>query len=127
MTIKQKLTNTLLWGFVLWFVGYVAGIILFMVVPNGYIGWVISPLATLFMVWVVLKKVKRPELSCYFGLGFVWTIMAVALDYIFIVKLFNSKEYYQSDVFLYYVLTLILPLCVGYWKYKKKLPEDTLF
>jgi membrane protein DedA with SNARE-associated domain len=127
MTIKEKLTNTLLWGFVLWFVGYVAGIALFMLVPKEYIGWFITPFATVLMVWVVLKKVRRPELSCYFGVGLLWTIMAVVLDYLFIVKLFNSNEYYKLDVFLYYALTLILPLCVGYWKYKKKLPGDTLF
>ena len=118
----------LFWGFILWLMGYVAGIVLFFVVPKDYIGWVITPLATVFTIWVLMYKVKRPELMCYFGTGFVWTVMAIVLDYVFNVVLFKiGNSYYQPDVFLYYLLTFTLPIMVGYWKFKHKAPNAELF
>lgn len=128
MSIKEKLSNTFVWGFVLWLIGYIAGFILFFVVPKTYIGWVITPFATILTVWVIMKKVRRPELMCYFGLGLLWTLMAIGLDYVFIVKMLKTgTEYYKPDVFLYYILTFILPMIVGYWKYKNKSPKAKLF
>jgi hypothetical protein len=119
MTNKEKFINTLLWGLALWFVGYVLGIILFFVVPKDMIGWVITPLATLMTVWVLLKNIKRPEFMDYFGIGVVWTVIAMIMDFIFLVVLFKTgAAYYKPDVLLYYFLTFTLPLAVGYWKFK---------
>lgn len=128
MSIKDKLLNTIIWGFVLWLVGYIAGFILFFVVPKEYIGWIIMPFATVLTIWVLMKKVKRPELMCYFGLGFLWAILAVGLDYIFLVTMLKTgNSYYKPDVFLYYALTFTLPIIVGYWKYKHKSLKAKLF
>lgn len=128
MSIKEKLTNTFIWGFILWFIGYLAGFVLFFIVPKTYIGWVITPFATILTIWIIMKKVKRPELMCYFGLGLLWTLMAVGLDYMFIVKMLKTGvSYYKPDVFLYYILTFILPIIVGYYKYKHKSPKAKLF
>ena len=123
-----KIKNMLLWGFILWLVGYIAGIVLFFAVPKEYIGWIITPFATLFTVWVLVRKVKRPELMCYFGTGMIWTIMAIVLDWVFNVVLFKiGNSYYQPDVFLYYILTFTLPIAVGYWKFIHKPRGATLF
>jgi hypothetical protein len=128
MKTSEKIKNMSVWGFILWLVGYLAGIVLFFVVPKDYIGWVITPLATVFTIWVLMHKVKRPELMCYFGTGFVWTVIAVILDYVFNVVLFKiGNSYYQPDVFLYYLLTFTLPIVVGYWKFKHKAPNAELF
>jgi hypothetical protein len=128
MTTTEKLKNMLTWGFILWLVGYLAGMVLFFIVPQDYIGWIISPFATIFTIWVLMKKVKRPELMCYFGTGLIWMIMAIVLDFIFIVLLLKTGvSYYQPDVILYYLLTLILPVAVGYWKFKHKAPGEELF
>lgn len=128
MTITEKLKSTLVWGFVLWLVGYIAGMVLFFVAPKELIGWIITPLATILTIWVLVKKIKRPEMKCYFGLGLIWMIMAVVLDYIFLVKMFGvGNTYYKADVFLYYTLTLILPIAVGYWKFKQKSSKSELF
>ena len=128
MTTKEKIKSMLTWGFILWLIGYIAGFILFFIVPKNYIGWVITPFATLFAIWVLMKKIKRPELMCYFGTGLIWTLMAVGLDYIFLVKMLNTgSSYYKPDVYLYYILTFTLPILVGYWKYKHKSPKDLLF
>ena len=128
MSNSERFKNTLLWGFVLWLIGYIAGIVLFFVAPKDYIGLIITPFATILTIWVVMKKIKRPELMCYFGLGLIWTIMAVVLDFIFLVLLFRAgTSYYKSDVFLYYILTFTLPLFVGYWKFKHKSSKVKLF
>jgi hypothetical protein len=128
MNTYEKLKSTFVWGFILWLVGYLAGVALFFVIPKDYIGWVITPLAVLLTVWVLIKKIKRPEYKCYFGLGLIWTAMAVVLDFIFMVLLLNTgKSYYKPDVFIYYILTFSLPLIVGYWKYKHKPAGDKLF
>lgn len=127
MLVKDRMISTFLWGFILWFIGYIAGILLFFVVPKDLIGWVLTPLATLFTIWVLMKKIKRPEMQCYIGLGIVWTIMAVILDYLFLVKLFKADNYYKPDVFLYYFLTFALPIVVGYWKYTRKPAKSKIF
>lgn len=128
MPLKEKLLNTFVWGFVLWFVGYVAGFLLFFVVPKESIGWIITPFATILTIWVIIKKIRRPELMCYFGLGLLWTIMAIGLDYVFLVKMFKTGSvYYKSDVYLYYALTFTLPMIVGCWKYLRKSPKAKLF
>lgn len=128
MTPKQRILNSLIWGFVLWFSGYIAGILLFFIVPKDLIGWVITPFAILFTVWVLVYKIKRPSFTCYFGLGLIWTLMAIALDYIFIVRMFNTgTSYYKLDVFLYYLLTFLLPMGIGYWKMKYNTKKSELF
>jgi len=118
-TSKGKIfLNTVFWGFMLWLFGYILGIIFFAFVPKNMIGWFVSPLGIIFTLWVLLKKIKREELMCYFGLGLIWTIMAMALDYVFLVKLFKATDYYKLDVYVYYILTFILPIAVGWYKFK---------
>jgi len=121
MTKKQLLTSTLSWGLILWLFGYALGIVFFALVPKDQIGWYILPFGVAFTLWALLKKIKREEFACYIGLGVIWTVMAVLLDYLFIVKLFQSSDYYKADVFVYYALTLILPISVGWWKKSKGL------
>lgn len=116
---RKVFINTLLWGFGLWFFGYVLGIVFFYLVSQNMIGWFVLPLGIIAILWVLLKKIKRESFKDYVNLGIVWTAMAMVLDYVFIVKLFNSTDYYKPDVYLYYALTLILPLIVG-WRKKIK-------
>jgi hypothetical protein len=112
--------NTVFWGFVLWLFGYILGIVFFAFLPKDQIGWYILPFGFAFMLWVLVRKIKREELMCYFGLGLIWTLMALALDYIFIVKLLKSASYYKLDVYVYYALTFVLPIAVGWQKFKNK-------
>ena len=120
-TKKSKIfLNTLYWGFALWLFGYILGMIFFAFVPKEVIGWYILPLGVTFTLWVLLKKIQREEFGCYFGLGLIWTIMAVVLDYFFIVKMLKAQGYYKLDVYAYYALTFTLPLVVGWYKKLKK-------
>lgn len=113
---KQFLKDSFGWGFLLWLIGYILGFIFFAIVPPALIGWVIMPIGTLITLWVLFKKIKTTN---FLLLSITWTIIAVVLDYFFIVKALKPADgYYKLDVYLYYVLTFILPLIVG-WRKKK--------
>jgi hypothetical protein len=121
---KHFLKDSLLWGFILWFIGYALGIILFMFVPASILGWVISPIGTVITLWVLIKKIKSSPWLYYLLLGVVWTLVAVICDYFFLVKAFNPTDgYYKLNVYLYYTLMFVLPLIVGAVKARKKKGE----
>lgn len=107
------------WGFVLWLVGYLLGIVFFMIVPAHLIGFFLSPIGIALTVWVLLKKIKLLTLREYLGLSISWTLLAIILDYLFIVLAFSSTDYYKWDVYLYYMMTFVLPLIVGWGKHRK--------
>ena len=101
------------WGFGLWLIGYVLGIVLFAILPTSVLGWVIMPIGVALTI-AVLLRVKREPLWFYATLSVVWTALAVILDYAFIVNAFSPADgYYKPDVYLYYALTFLLPLGVG--------------
>lgn len=114
---KELFKDSFGWGFLLWLIGYILGFLFFAIVPPGMIGWVIMPFGILITLWVLFKKIKTTN---YLFLSIVWTLIAIVFDYVFIVKLLKPTDgYYKLDVFIYYTLTFILPLIVG-WKNLKK-------
>jgi hypothetical protein len=114
---KELYKDALGWGFILWFIGYLLGIMLFTVVPISVIGWIIMPIGTIITIWVLLKKIKADSFQYYALLAIIWTIIAVVFDYFFLVKVFKPADgYYKLDVYLYYTLTFVLPLIVGWRK-----------
>lgn len=111
--------NTVIWGFALWFFGYVLGFVFFAFVPQEYLGWAIMPFGIAVTLWVLIKKIKRSRFQCYIGLGVIWTLIAVLCDYFFLVKLLAPADgYYKPDIYIYYFLTFSLPILVG-WRKKK--------
>ena len=114
---RQLLKDSFGWGFILWLIGYLLGIVLFFVVAPSLIGWVIMPIGVVVTLWVLMRRVKAHRVRHFLICAAVWTVIAVVLDYVFIVKAFNpANGYYKVDVYLYYVLTFVLPLAVGWWK-----------
>ncbi len=113
------LLNTIFWGVLLWLIGYILGFIFFAFVPQEQIGWYVMPFGILITLWVLWKKIKRDSFTCYIGLGVIWTILAVLLDYLFLVKMLKATDYYKLDVYIYYVVTFILPILFGWRKFKK--------
>lgn len=117
---KQFLKDAFFWGFLLWLIGYVLGIVLFMVVPPPMVGWLIMPIGIVITLWVLSKKIKGTSLNYYLWLAIGWTLIAVICDYIFLVKVFKPADgYYKMDVYLYYFLTFTLPIIVGWQKTQK--------
>ena len=118
---KQLLKDLLGWGIILWLIGYALGMILYFVVPHGIIGWFIIPIGTIITLWVLFKKIKSDSFHYYLLLAFTWTIIAIVFDYFFLVKAFTPTDgYYKLDVYLYYTLTFILPIIVGWQKTRAK-------
>lgn len=114
---KQFIKDAFGWGVILWLVGYILGIVLFMVVPHQFIGWVIMPIGIGVTMWVLLRKIHAFSFAYYFSFAIVWTVVAIVCDYFFLVKLFNPEDgYYKLDVYIYYILTFVLPLLVGWSK-----------
>jgi uncharacterized membrane protein len=114
---KQLLKDSLGWGIIFWLIGYVLGFVFFFVLPTSLIGWVIMPIGLAITLWVLLKKVNSESLNYYLILAVIWTAIAIAFDYLFIVKALKPADgYYKPDVYFYYTLTFISPLIVGWWK-----------
>ena len=114
---KRLLKDSLGWGCILWLIGYLLGIVFFFVLPPSFIGWAIMPIGIIITILVLLKKVASDNLRYYFALAVVWTVIAVALDYLFIVKALHPADgYYKLDVYLYYASTFVIPLIVGWQK-----------
>lgn len=123
---KKLLKDAFGWGFLLWLIGYILGIVLFMFIPTFMVGWVIMPIGTTITLWVLLKKIKANSLRYYFQLAVIWALIAIVSDYLFLVKIFKPADgYYKLDVYLYYALTFILPLFVAWIIKRKKLTNKT--
>lgn len=111
---KQFLKDALLWGFVLWLIGYALGFIFYAFVPANLIGWVIMPIGTVITLLIAFKKIKGTTLQYYLAVAAVWTMIAVVFDYFFLVKVLKPADgYYKLDVYLYYILTFVIPLVAG--------------
>lgn len=114
---KQFAKDAFGWGFILWFIGYALGIVLFAVVPPEMIGWVLMPIGTILTLGVLSKKVKGNSLGYYLGVAVVWTLLAIICDYFLLVIPFKLMDtYYKTDIYLYYGLTFVLPIAIGWRK-----------
>lgn len=114
---KQFLKDALGWGTILWLIGYILGIIFFAIMPAEMIGWVIMPIGIIMTVWVAFKIIRGINFYYYLWVGISWTIIAVVFDYLFLVLLFKPADgYYKPDVYIYYALTLFIPLLAGWRK-----------
>jgi hypothetical protein len=108
-------------GTIIWLIGYLTSIVLFFSPFAGIMGWIITPVFTPVTVVVTWWWFRLRSLSLlyYITVGVVWTVIAVVFDYLFIVQLFQA-EYYGPDVFLYYALTFLIPVAVGWYLVQKK-------
>ena len=78
-------------------------------------GWILlvifTPVTIAITVWWFRKRERLP-LAYYVKVGAAWVLIAVVLDYLFIVQLFQAT-YYGTDVFVYYAVTFLIPVGVG--------------
>ncbi len=122
---RQSVKDTLGWGFVLWLIGYVLGMMLFALVPTKFIGWIIMPIGAAIAIWIAFKKVNGDTLRYYCLVALAWLLIAVLGDYLFIVKALKPADgYYKPDVYLYYALTLAIPLFAGWRRTLRRTPRS---
>jgi hypothetical protein len=112
---RDTLKDTLGLGTLLWLIGYLASMALYFSPLSYTLGWVILVIFTPFTIWITWWwfKARALSISWYAGVGISWTAIAVMLDYIFIVLLFHSPDYYAMDVFICYALMFFIPVGVG--------------
>jgi hypothetical protein len=55
-------------------------------------GVVIMPIGILITFWILLKKVNGGTFGYFVFLAVVWTLIAVAFDYLFIVKALKPAD-----------------------------------
>ena len=120
--IKSRMIDIFVFGILIWLMGYIASLILFSFVPNNILGWILCIIFTPITFIIAYYRFRNRNLGlfCYFMTGVFWALIAIILDYIFIVKLFNAVGYYKLDVFVYYSITFLIPLIIGLSKIKKK-------
>ena len=113
--MKQLVKDTAGLGTALWLIGYLASLVLFFTPYAGVMGWILlavfTPVTILIVLWWFRKRERLP-LQYYAGVGAAWVLIAIVLDYLFIVLLFHAN-YYGIDVFVYYAVTFLIPVVVG--------------
>lgn len=112
---RKILIDTLLLGFFVWLIGYLAGIVLYFFLSPDVLGWVLFTFFTPIVIFLCYKRFgKRKERISYYALvASVWLIIAVVFDYLFLVKLLNPSNYYKLDIYVYYASTFLIPFLVG--------------
>jgi len=112
--MRTLLKDTAGLGVLLWLLGYIASLLLFVSPFARIMGWILIAVFTSVSVIIVWRWFTGRDLplAYYAGLGIAWTVIAVVFDYLFIVLLF-SATYYGPDVFVYYAITFLIPVCIG--------------
>jgi hypothetical protein len=112
--MKEWIKDTIGLGTFFWMFGYLASMVLFFSPFTGIMGWIITAVFTPFTIVITWWwfRARNLALPYYAVVGTVWTVIAVVLDYLFIVLLFQAS-YYGPDVFVYYALTFFIPVAIG--------------
>jgi len=113
--MEDRIKDTVGIGTALWLFGYLASLVLFFSPVAGIMGWIITAVfipVTIAITWWWFRA-RNLTLAYFAGVGIAWTVIAVVLDYLFIVRLFQAT-YYAPHIFVYYALTFLIPVGVGY-------------
>jgi len=114
--MKQWIKDTAGLGMALWLIGYLASLALFFTSYAGIMGWILIAIftpVTIAIAWWWFRQREPPlPLQYYAGVGLAWMLIAIVLDFLFIVLMFQAT-YYDVDVFVYYVVTSLIPVGVG--------------
>lgn len=114
--MRTVLKDTAGLGTLFWLIGYLASMVLYFTPLSSVMGWVILVIftpVTIVITWWWFRTREHLTLRYYAGVGVAWMLIAVVLDYFFIVRLFGAATYYAPDVFLYYALMFLIPVGVG--------------
>jgi hypothetical protein len=119
--MEQLLRDTVYTGTALWLAGYLASMAVYFSGFNYAIwGKVVLlhyiPCAFIFAFWYFAGRDLTPAYSA--GIGVAWSLIAIALDFPFIVLRFGAYQYYTPDVFVYYAAMFLIPVVAG--RYRKK-------
>lgn len=117
--MEQVLRDTVYAGTLLWLAGYLASMaVYFSGFDYDFWGRVVLllyiPCAFVFAFWFFTGRDLTPR---YFaGVGVAWSLIAIVLDYPFIVLRFGAYQYYTPDVYLYYAAMFLIPVTAGLYR-----------
>ena len=124
---RSNLSDAVGIGCSLWLIGYVLSLALFTLLPEKLMAQIILAIMTPVSFVIAFYKLRfnSEHILYYLLIGIVWLFIAVVLDYIFIITIFNVKNYYDVEVVFYYLITPIIPISIGYL-YRKKAKRGVL-
>jgi hypothetical protein len=113
--VKSRMIDIFVFGILLWLMGFIGSLILFPFVSSDMLGWILCIIFTPITLIIAYFRFRNRNLKlyCYFMTGVFWVLIAATLDYFFIVKLFNATNYYKLDVYIYYIITFLVPIVIG--------------
>lgn len=119
---KKRRVDVFVFGILLWVMGFVGSLILYPFVSLDIMGWILFAIFTPVTILISYFRFRKRDMKFFYYLmtGVFWMLIAIVLDYIFIVKLLSSVDYYKLDVFVYYIVTFLIPVGIGLIKNKKK-------
>lgn len=99
-----------------WLFGYILSIVLFFSPYASSMGWILLSVCTPVTIAITWWWFRTREHPCmyYLKVGLAWTVIAIVFDFLFIVVLLQAA-YYGADVFVYYTLTFLIPVGIGYY------------
>ena len=113
---ESLLRDTVYAGTLLWLAGYLASMAVYFSGLSypvwGRVVLVLYIPCTTVAAWIWFRERDLP-LRYYAGVGLAWSIIAMALDFPFIVLRFSAWQYYTPDVYLYYLLMFLIPVGAG--------------
>jgi|SRR3972149_452403 len=112
---REKMIDTFGCGFLLWLVGFGISMMLFLAIPITLLGWIVLVVMVPATAFLAVKRLwnSKEKKSYYYNVGIVWALIAILMDYIFLVKGFNVQDYYKLDVYIYYFLNFLIPVAMG--------------
>lgn len=114
--MKQWIKDMIGLGTGFWLLGYIFSIVLFFSPYTRSMGEILLSVctpATIAISWWWFRDRDHPR-EYYLKVGLAWTVLAIVLDFLFIVMLLQAT-YYGGDVFVYYALTFLIPVGIGYY------------
>lgn len=113
---KYALVDTLVYGLVIWLVGFVLGMVLFPFVEISVMGWILMPvtlIVALFLSMRIRRKRSAAAVSTFIGVGLSWVALSLILDYAILVKGYSAENFYDVDIIIYYIGVLLIPIIVS--------------
>lgn len=114
--MEQLLRDTGYTGTALWAAGYLVSMAVYFS-PLDYAIWgkvvllLYIPCAFCFACWYFSGRVL--SLRYLSGVGTAWSMIAIVLDFPFIVFRFGAWQYHGPDVYLYYTAMFFIPVAAG--------------
>ena len=113
--MKKWIKDTVGLGTALWLIGYLASLVLFFSSYAVVMGWILLVIftpVTIAITYLWFRRREHLSLKYFSEVGVAWVLIAVVLDYLFIVLIFQAT-YYGPDVFVYYAVTFLIPVGIG--------------